>query len=65
MTAPNAAPKYDLFSPEFFADPHPTFKRMRVEDPVYWHPQFKIFCLTRFNDVQLITRDPRFSSERA
>jgi cytochrome P450 len=31
-------PKYDLLSAQFFADPHPTFRRMRAEDPVYWHP---------------------------
>lgn len=60
----SAAPKYDLISQDFLADPHPTFRRMRAEDPVYWHPQFNLFCVTRYNDVQLMTRDPRFSSER-
>ncbi|WP_437965056.1 cytochrome P450 [Sorangium sp. So ce260] len=64
MADHRAVPRYDLLSPEFFADPHPTFHRMRTEDPVYWHPQLNVYCLTRYEDVQLIARDPRFSAER-
>ncbi|WP_437285407.1 cytochrome P450 [Sorangium sp. So ce406] len=37
---------------------------MRTEDPVYWDPQLNVYCLTRYEDVQLILRDPRFSAER-
>ncbi|XXX73803.1 cytochrome P450 [Sorangium sp. So ce134] len=64
MADHRAAPRYDLLSPEFFADPHPTLQRMRAEDPVYWDPVLNVYCLTRYEDVQLITRDPRFSAER-
>src|ERR1700741_3277427 len=57
-------PKYDLFSHEFFNDPHPTMHRMRAEDPIYWHPQLKLWVLTRYDDIQTISRDRRFSAER-
>jgi cytochrome P450 len=57
-------PKYDIFSQAFFADPHPTLHRMRAEDPIYWHPQLKLWVMTRYDDIQTITRDRRFSAER-
>lgn len=64
MGVHGAAPRYDLLGPEFSANPHPTLQRMRTEDPVYWDPQLNVYCLTRYEDVQLILRDPRFSAER-
>jgi cytochrome P450 len=67
MSIPNVEldPKYDVLSPQFFADPHPTFRRMRAEDPVYWHPRLKMWFLSRYDDIQNITRDPRFSAQRS
>src|SRR5262245_3070901 len=59
-----SAPKYDLLSPAFFADPHTTFHRMRAEDPIYWHPLLNFWVLTRYDDIQTISRDPRFSAVR-
>lgn len=61
-TGPEA--RYDLTSPRFFADPHAVFRRMRTDDPVYWHPALKTWCLVRYADVQRILRDPRFASTR-
>lgn len=57
-------PKYDLLSPAFFADPHPILRRMQVEDPIYWHPLLNLWVLTRHDDIQAISRDPRLSAER-
>ncbi|MGK3986569.1 cytochrome P450 [Sorangium sp. So ce136] len=37
---------------------------MQAEDPIHWDPQLNVYCLTRYEDVQLIMRDPRFSAER-
>jgi cytochrome P450 len=62
-TATESEPKYDLVSPQFFADPHAVFRRMRAEDPVYWHPGLKAWALVRYDDVQRMFRDPRFSAE--
>jgi len=60
----NAEPKYDLISPAFFADPHPTFRRMRAEDPVYWHPTLRMWFLVRYDDIQRVARDPQFTAMR-
>src|SRR5262245_26939955 len=57
-------PKYDLFSKDFFDDPHPAFRRMRVEDPLYLHPHLKVWISTRYDDIQNLMRDKRFSAER-
>jgi hypothetical protein len=63
--SPELDAKYDLSSPRFFADPHSTFQRMRAEDPVYWHPRLRTWFLTRYDDIQSVARDPRFSARRA
>jgi cytochrome P450 len=57
--------KYDLFSPQFFADPHPTFRRMHAEAPVHWDPRLGMWFLVRYDDIHHIARDPRFSAERS
>jgi cytochrome P450 len=62
---PLAPAPYDLFSQAFLADPFPTFRRMRVENPVCWHPLLNGWVLTRYDDIQTVTRDRRFSSERS
>jgi cytochrome P450 len=51
-----------LFGPEMLADPYPIYARLRAEDPVYWHAPFGVWILTRYDDVDLALRDPRFSS---
>jgi cytochrome P450 len=37
---------------------------MRAEDPVYWHPELEAWILTRYDDIQCVIRDPRFSVDR-
>ncbi len=64
MIATEPEAKYDLTSPRYFADPHAIFRRMRADDPVYWHPTLKAWFLVRYDDVQHILRDPRFSTTR-
>jgi hypothetical protein len=64
MSMTDSPPKYDLLSPAFFADPHPTFRRMRTEDPVYWHPQLEMWFLTRYDDIDRLVSNPDFSTER-
>lgn len=59
------APPYDLFSQAFLADPFPTLRRMRAENPVYWHPLLHGWVLTRYDDIQMVMRDRRFVSERS
>ena len=53
--------KYDLYSPEFRADPHATFARMREHDPVLRQPgidnETMIWFVTRHDDVAAILLD--------
>jgi cytochrome P450 len=56
--------EHALFSPQFFADPHPTLRRLRAEDPVHWVPAMGIFLATRYDDVATVTRSERFTAER-
>ena len=48
----------DLESPEFFADPYPTYEKLRKEDPVYWSDSWNSWVITRHADVMAILRDP-------
>ena len=56
--------KYDFSSDHFFADPFEMYARMRVEDPVYWHPLLSMWIVTRYSDVRFLSRDPRLTAER-
>ncbi len=52
--------KYDLFSPEFKANPFPTWSRMRQEAPVYALQTPKgetIWYITRYEDVMAVLKD--------
>jgi cytochrome P450 len=49
---------------EFYkADPHPIWKRLRNEAPVYYNEAHDFFAISRFADVDMASRDPKtFSS---
>jgi len=51
-----------LGQPEFLADPFPLYKRIRIEDPVYWDAPLRRWVLTRYDDVVAALQDPRFSA---
>ena len=57
---------YDLFdpSPEFIADPYPTYHRLRRESPVHWSKSVNAWVLTRYGDCLAALRDTRLSSKR-
>jgi cytochrome P450 len=57
------APLYDLESPAFFADPSPTWTRMRRETPVYQDPAGEWY-LTRYDDCVAALHDLRLASDR-
>ena len=60
----------DLTDPDAFLDgpPHETFRRLRAEAPVAWHPEAGasgFWCVTRWQDVRTVSLDQRtFSSWR-
>jgi cytochrome P450 PksS len=58
---------YDLFSPAFKANPHPTFAAMREAQPIYPHRDrngHTIWYFTRYEDAVAVMRDPRFVKEQ-
>lgn len=63
MHAPQ--PEYPLQSPEFFRNPYPTLHQMRAEAPVHYFAPLKLWMLTRYDHIDSLIRDPRFSSQRA
>ncbi len=61
----SASAGIDLMSESFFANPFPTFKRLRTQAPVYFFEPFQCFILTRGADIEALTKNPCFSSRRA
>jgi len=53
---------FNPMAPEFVADPYPTYHRLRAEDPVHQSP-LGFWVLTRYEDVVMSLRDPRFGKE--
>src|SRR2546423_2651169 len=54
---------YDPYDYTIDADPHPVWKRLRDEAPVYYNQQHDFYALSRFDDVLAAHLDPgRFSS---
>lgn len=61
-----SAPTLDgaLTDPQFVDNPYPVYARLRAEEPVYWSDAWQQWVVTRYEDVQAVTKDPeRFSSE--
>jgi cytochrome P450 len=54
--------QFNPMDPAFLADPYPTYHRLRTEDPVHQSP-LGFWVLTRYDDVVLALRDPRFAKE--
>jgi cytochrome P450 len=63
-----ASPLFGRFNPyrsEYAADPYPTYRRLREEAPFYLHPIFRVWVVSRYDDVSAILKDPRVSVQRA
>jgi cytochrome P450 len=53
----------DPFAPEHRADPYPLYERLRAEAPIWYHPHYDEYVLTRHADCEALLRDPRWSSD--
>ncbi|MDZ8104955.1 MAG: cytochrome P450 [Nostoc sp. DedQUE12a] len=57
--------KYNLFSPEFFANPYSVLNQMQEEDPVYLFEPQNWWFVMRYSDVLTILQDTvHFSASR-
>ena len=47
-------------SPEFRANPYPTYDYLRTHHPIYYRPEGKDWVLTRYADIVEVLQNPRF-----
>jgi cytochrome P450 len=58
-------PAYDPCRPEWRDDPYPLYRELRDTAPVYWAPATGGFCVSRYDDVMFVLRNPELFSSRA
>lgn len=56
---------FNPFQPGFFDDPYPAYARLRATDPVHWSELLGAWVVTRYEDVERVLRDARFSAVRS
>lgn len=57
---------YDPLHPPDWQNPYPTYARLRADAPVHYAEQTGTWCISRYEDVARVLRDPEtFSSSRA
>jgi cytochrome P450 len=54
----NPGPYWDPYDPDIAGDPHPVWRRLRDEAPVYRNDRHDFWALSRFDDVDAAHRDP-------
>ncbi|MEU4107263.1 cytochrome P450 [Streptomyces sp. NPDC048208] len=47
----------DILSPEFAADPYPTYRLMRDKAPLIWHEATQSYIISRYEDVERVFKD--------
>ena len=50
---------WDPLSEQYKDDPHPIWKRLRDEAPLYYNEQLDFYAVSRFADVDAFSRDPK------
>jgi hypothetical protein len=58
------AVQYNPFVPEVHANPYPTYKQLREEDPAHWSELLEGRIFTRYEDVNAVLKHPRMSADR-
>jgi cytochrome P450 len=60
MTALDTEPvAWDPLDEKYKVDPHPIWKRLRDEAPLYYNEQLDFYAVSRFADVDAFSRDPQ------
>lgn len=54
----------DFLLPEILDDPYPLFARLRREDPVHLDPGGRGWIVSRYEDIERVLSDKRFSAQR-
>ena len=58
-------PDYDPCRPEWRDDPYPRYRELRDGAPVYFAPETRAWCVSRYDDVMFVLRNPELFSSRA
>jgi cytochrome P450 len=58
-------PDYDPCRPEWRQDPYPHYRALRDRAPVYYAPETRAWCVSRYDDVMFVLRNPELFSSRA
>jgi cytochrome P450 len=58
-------PGYDPCLPQWRDNPYPFYRDLRDTAPVYWAPHTRGFCVSRYDDVMFVLRNPELFSSRA
>jgi cytochrome P450 len=58
-------PDYDPCRPEWRQDPYPHYRALRDRAPVYFAPETRAWCVSRYDDVMFVLRNPEIFSSRA
>ena len=57
---------YNPLSSRLHRNPYPTYDRLRARDPVHWSKLAMSWIVTRYDDVDIVLRNPKiFSNERS
>ncbi len=58
-TATDSDLVFDPYDHEIMLNPHPLFRRLREEAPLYYNPEHDFYAVSRFEDIEkvLLTRD--------
>jgi cytochrome P450 len=56
--------RYHPYHPSYARDPYPAYSRLREEAPVYRHPLFRAWVLSRYDDIATTLKSPYASVNR-
>ena len=60
MTAVDTEPlAWDPLNEKYKGDPHPIWRRLRDEAPLYYNEELDFYAVSRFADVDAFSRDPK------
>jgi hypothetical protein len=52
-------------SQQYLSNPYPTLERARKQQPVFYYPELGVWVITRYDDIEAVTRDWETFSQRA
>jgi len=54
---------FDPLAPDFIADPYPFYDRLREESPILYDPDWKLWFVSTYEDINALLRDRRLGRD--